>query len=261
MRGLSYESGILQIIYVPLAIARRWDRNFKVHDIPTLKASIVMHGFRDPIEYDAALNDGEGGIVSGEGRLEALGQLYDEAIQTPKYLLDAQDGSWLVPIVFGADSDSQQAAEAYGIDANSTVVRVLSEEESSKIWKREGYLALLKDLTEHGQRPATVSSEQLNRWLAESSPIAQTAPDVDETRDRLKAKREPIVKVLILAKDLPLLEEAIAATGHVNNRALALEEIAKAYLEQKAATPSNHNKVSPPDNGLDLDQLLRMRNL
>ncbi|HEY9764649.1 MAG TPA: hypothetical protein V6D07_19130 [Trichocoleus sp.] len=182
------------------------------------------------MEFDAALNDGEGGIISGNGRLEALFQLKAEGAKCPKYVIEDGD-EWLVPIVFGADSDSQAAAEAYGIDANGTLVKPLSGEESIKIWHKEGYLSLLKELIDQRSKPVTISLEDAQRWIAESAPITQEVPDPERMDKNLRKKRDPVVKLVLFTEDLTVLEEAIAKTGKVNDWAEAIREILHHYLD------------------------------
>ena len=58
----------LELRYVPLAQATRWDENPKLHDLEALRQSIELHGFGDPPKCDARLD----GLVYGNGRTEAL---------------------------------------------------------------------------------------------------------------------------------------------------------------------------------------------
>ena len=39
----------LEMKYIPLSQARRWDANPKLHDIGALIRSIELHGFGDPV--------------------------------------------------------------------------------------------------------------------------------------------------------------------------------------------------------------------
>jgi hypothetical protein len=53
----------LELRYVPLSQAKRWDENPKRHDLDALVRSIELHGFGDPPKYDATL----GALVYGNG--------------------------------------------------------------------------------------------------------------------------------------------------------------------------------------------------
>lgn len=46
----------LELRYVPLAQASRWDDHPKKHDIGALIRSIELHGFGDPPKYDTRLD-------------------------------------------------------------------------------------------------------------------------------------------------------------------------------------------------------------
>lgn len=102
----------LALRYVPLAQAKLWDENPKLHDIGALIRSIERHGFGDPPKYDAQL----GGLVYGNGRTEALVLMRREGKEPPRGVLKAEGGEWAVPIIFGFDAESKAAAVAFAID-------------------------------------------------------------------------------------------------------------------------------------------------
>ena len=70
----------LELRYVPLPLARRWDANPKLHNIGALIRSIELHGFGDPPKYDAALE----ALVYGNGRTEALELMRAEGKEPPR---------------------------------------------------------------------------------------------------------------------------------------------------------------------------------
>jgi hypothetical protein len=108
----------LELRYIPLSTIHRWNRNYKLHDIGALIQSFKIHGFRDPLGWDKNLNGGEGGIVEGNGRDEALEAMKKDGENPPRGIIE-KDGEWLVPVLFGMDAESQEAAEAYGLDHNT----------------------------------------------------------------------------------------------------------------------------------------------
>lgn len=101
--------------YVPLETVRRWDRNPKRHELDDLKESFRRHGFRGAIEFDGTLE----AVVAGNGRDEALEQMRDAGEDPPRWIPKDKKGRWLIPVIFGIDADSRDAAEQYGVDANS----------------------------------------------------------------------------------------------------------------------------------------------
>ena len=112
----------LRLEYVALAETLRWSRNPKPHDLGALVESIRRYGFKDPLKYEPALNGGDGGIVEGNGRSEALEAMEVAGEDPPRGIALDEEGRWLVPVLFGVDAASQAEAEAYGVDHNSLTV-------------------------------------------------------------------------------------------------------------------------------------------
>lgn len=153
------EGEAIRLLYVPLPLATKWDRNPKLHDLDTLKQSIVDHGFKDPPKWEPALNDGRGGIGEGNGRATALNELYDEQFPIPRGIRrSSQDitidgytypaGSWFIPMLFGVDASSQAQAEAYAIDHNNLVLAGggFADIDVLKLYDLDGYRAVLDDI-------------------------------------------------------------------------------------------------------------------
>ena len=105
----------LELRYIPLPQARRWDANPKRHDLDALIRSIEIHGFGDPPKFDATL----GALVYGNGRTEALERLRAEGGDLPRGIALLDDGEWAIPVVFGVDAESEAAAVAFTIDHNN----------------------------------------------------------------------------------------------------------------------------------------------
>ncbi len=84
----------LDLRYVPLAELRKWDRNPKPHDIGLLIQSFRRYGFLDPMKVDAQLNGGAGGIVEGNGRLEAP-DAKDRVRRPLDIVAPGKDGLWV----------------------------------------------------------------------------------------------------------------------------------------------------------------------
>jgi len=157
----------LELRYVDLATLRRWDRNAKRHDLGALAESITRHGFRDPPAYDPALNGGEGGIVEGNGRGDALSAMQAQGQSAPRGVV-VEGGAWLVPVLFGVDAPSQAAAEAYGIAHNNLTMAGgdFTDLDMAGMWEPEGYAALLRSLAEQGEIPVSIDATALDALLA-----------------------------------------------------------------------------------------------
>lgn len=105
----------LELRYIPLSQAKRWDQNPKRHDIPALIKSIEIHGFGDPPKFDAKL----GGLVYGNGRTEALEKMREAGQSPPRGIAQLEGGEWAVPVIFGVDAPSKAAAVAFAVDHNN----------------------------------------------------------------------------------------------------------------------------------------------
>lgn len=105
-----------QIRYVPLDDLAPADRNAKLHDGPTIAASIGRFGFVDvPV-----MDERTAKLVAGHGRREDLlarrarGEDPPDGVRVTK-------GEWLVPVVCGWSSVDDNEALAVGIALNRTV--------------------------------------------------------------------------------------------------------------------------------------------
>lgn len=169
--GLKGEA--LQVLYAPLPLAIQWERNAKLHDFALIQQSIYQHGFKDPPKWEPLLNGGKGGIVEGNGRCEVLGISQDEGKDPPRGILTNdvaitaggqmwEPGTWFVPILFGVDADSQQAAEAYGVDHNNLVMAGgdFAPTDIAMLYDLDKYQALLDGLDEI--EPVSVDIDTIN---------------------------------------------------------------------------------------------------
>jgi DNA modification methylase len=177
----------LTLRYIPLSQARQWERNPKQHDLGAIARSIALYGFKDPLKYEPALNGGQGGLVEGNGRAEALAWMQTQGHDLPRGLGIAE-GEWQVPVLFGVDALSQETAEAYAIDHNNLVLAggTYTAVDIANLWDESAYLDVLTGLAEHKELPVSVSGDDLDLLLGladeESAPGAGGdgfAPDED----------------------------------------------------------------------------------
>lgn len=161
---------LIKIKYVPVsAIAELTGillkGNPKKHDLNLLSQSIIENGFIDPPKWDKNLNGGKGGIVYGNGRLEALiltlTKLKNENQQPPKGIGITKDGEWCVPIKFGVDAESEIAALRLAIDHNNlTLAPDFSALEQAKLYDEEMYKDILIQLNEADSLPLTINDHE-----------------------------------------------------------------------------------------------------
>jgi hypothetical protein len=145
------------------------DRNPKVHDIEAICDSIQRHGFKDALEYDSALNDGNGGIVAGNGRLEALLKLRDSGARAPRGIKATEEGDWLIPVQFGVSSQSESEGLAYLIANNnlSLMGGDLTALDASRLYDADSYVSLLQDLAKTGSLPISVDGDDLDLLISQ----------------------------------------------------------------------------------------------
>jgi len=173
----------LELRYIPLSQARRWDQNPKRHDLGALIRSIELHGFGDPAKFDSALD----ALVYGNGRSEALVLMRDEGKKPPRGVGLLEDGEWAVPVIFGVDSKSREAAIGFAVDHNNLNLMGgdLGFTDLLGIWDESGLQAVLSEVPDAGEYLASFDTEDLDALL--------TGPDFDpvsaEDQSRLDEKK------------------------------------------------------------------------
>ncbi len=147
------DPALLRIEYVTLDQVKLWDKNPKKHDLKGIIESIYRYGFQDPPKFDEAL----GGLVYGNGRTEALIVARDQKREPPRgVMLNKKTGAWCVPVMFGNDLASANAASAFAIDYNNlTMAGSHTPEEMARMWSAEGYQSLMQSLKSVNEMPIT----------------------------------------------------------------------------------------------------------
>ncbi|HXO19428.1 MAG TPA: hypothetical protein VOA87_05820 [Thermoanaerobaculia bacterium] len=168
----------LELRYVPLAQAQRWDENPKKHDLDALVRSIERHGFGDPPKYDTTL----GALVYGNGRSEALERMRQQGKEPPRGILRLDSGDWAVPVIFGVDAESKAAAVAFAIDHNNLTLLGgnLDLSDLLAIWDEEGLKRVLSEAPDAGEILASLNSEDLSALL--DGPEFQPVTDAQQSR-------------------------------------------------------------------------------
>jgi ParB-like chromosome segregation protein Spo0J len=176
----------LELRYIPLAQARRWDENPKRHALDALVRSIETHGFGDPPKLDSTL----GALVYGNGRTEALERMRQAGREPPRGIGVTEDGDWAVPVIFGVDAESRAAAVAFAIDHNNLTMLGggLGVEDLLQVWDEEGLQRVLGEIPDAGALLASLDAADLDALL--QGPGFEPASAEDQSRLDEKA---PIV--------------------------------------------------------------------
>lgn len=174
------EEAALTLVYMRLsaALALEWEENPKLHDLPAIGHSIVRYGFQDPPRLVNALNNGRGGLVEGNGRLQALADLCAAGQSPPANIGRLPDGEWAVPVLVGNDGFSLALARAYAIDHNHLTLLGgdLSLPDLARIWDAQLYGQLLEQIQAEMSAealPVTLAVDEVARLLGQSTPPPQ----------------------------------------------------------------------------------------
>lgn len=145
--------------------------NPKGHSIPAIDASIASFGFVTPV----VVNDSDGRILEGHGRVEALIALKADGGAAPTGIRVSLDGRWAVPTVHGIDL-SPDDGRAFLIAANRTV--------ELGGWDEKRLAALLSDLSSStdGLGATGFSEADLAALLADLGNV-QEGPEPDDIPD------------------------------------------------------------------------------
>lgn len=178
---------MLQLEYRPLhwAAQRFLIGNVKRHDIGAIAESIKRYGFRDPLCHDANLNNGQGGIIEGNGRLETLVRLHEENPAAPPAGVKLEGDVWLIPILFGCDAENEREAIAYSLDHNLTMLRggdrtvyeILSQDFEPDVYD------LLKDQFDNGSPTTAIDGNDLQAAIETLTQDRDEPLDLTERED------------------------------------------------------------------------------
>lgn len=174
-----------RIEYLPLDDIQPAPRNPKAHDLNSVRASISRFGFATP----ALRDERTGRLVAGHGRHDALREMRDAGEQPPTGVRLAKDGGWLVPVVCGWASRSDQEAEAYLVADN--------RHPELGGWDDAGLAELLSDLAEFDPALLEVTgySQGDLEVLLEGLDNRTNLPPALDDPDRIpEAPKEPVTR-------------------------------------------------------------------
>ncbi len=160
------KTDLLALKYIPLdeALNMIWTDNPKLHKLESMITALAKYGFSDPAKYDSSIE----GLVHGNGRIQAVGAMYDRGMDPPAGIAVDSNGRWAVPILFGNDIESQLAAVRYAIDHNNLTLAGggFSAVEIARLYDSVLYQGLLDKLQDNGRMPVTVDEDDLEKIFA-----------------------------------------------------------------------------------------------
>lgn len=172
----------IKVRYVELSTLEPWSENPKLHADDRIAASIRRHGFRDPVAWDPALNDGHGGVIEGNGRVAVLRQMKEAGEPAPRGIAVDPQGEWLIPVLYGVSAATLAQAQGYAIDHNALVLAGgnLGLEDTLQVWNEEALLALLRDAPDTAELLVSFDSDALDALL--SGPAFEAVGADDQPR-------------------------------------------------------------------------------
>ena len=155
--SLHYSDSLkLEWVLVTDALSFQADCNPKKHDIGQLAQAIRTHGFQDPPKWDASLNDGNGGVVYGNGRIEALAWLQNyhnsdpDSYPVPRGIAVCEDGQWAMPITVGVEFSNELEAKKFLVDHNNLTLSGgdFTALDMARMWEAGKYNQLLQSISD-----------------------------------------------------------------------------------------------------------------
>lgn len=219
--GEKLAGDLLIVRYVRLDQVELWDENPKLHDTGGIIRSIKRHGFRDAPIYDETL----GALVAGNGRAHALRVMLRSGEAPPIGIAVGGDGMWYMPVQFGVNAPSIEAAEAFGVDHNNLTLTGgdLTLFDMARMWDEEGYKELLKKIADAGDLLVSMDMDDIDLYLKGGIEFADAA---SSEHDSERVTGSITLKLMVEDRDqAPLIADAI--------RSLLEEHVEwKAHLEK-----------------------------
>jgi hypothetical protein len=152
---------LLNLKYLPISQAELFDNNAKLHNIDQIIQSITRYGFKSACKWEGKLNDGRGGIVAGNGRVEALRVMEERGDNLPIGIAQDETGEWCVPVLFGVEAESEKIARAYALDNNNLTLLGgnLALADLKKLYNQELLMSELEELAQSGDLPVTFDND------------------------------------------------------------------------------------------------------
>jgi hypothetical protein len=184
-------SDLLSLRYVAISQAELFDSNAKLHNIDQIIQSIARYGFKSACKWEGTLNDGRGGIVAGNGRVEALRVMEERGDDLPIGIAQDETGEWCVPVLFGVEAESEAIARAYALDDNNLTLLGgdFALADLMKLYNQELLMSELEELARSGCLPVTFDNDFVEDALQLLTGNNST-DDNEEDSDRPSSTKE-----------------------------------------------------------------------
>lgn len=159
---------LLTLKYIPISQAELFDSNAKLHNLDQIIESIGRYGFKSAAKWESTLNNGRGGIVAGNGRVEALRIMEERGDELPIGIAqDTETGEWCVPVLFGVEAESEAIARAYALDDNNLTLLGgdFAVADLMKLYDQELLMSELEELGRSGEQPVTFDNDSIQNAL------------------------------------------------------------------------------------------------
>lgn len=181
-------SDLLELRYIPISQAELFDNNAKLHNLDQIIASIAKYGFKSACKWEGTLNNGRGGVVAGNGRVEALQIMEERGDDCPIGIALSDTGEWCVPVLFGVESSSEVVARAYALDDNNLTLLGgdFAVADLMKLYNQELLLSELEELSKYNEIPVSIGEVDLEHLLGEleSESLSSSSELIQEQRGK-----------------------------------------------------------------------------
>lgn len=177
---------LLSLRYLPISKAELFDGNAKLHNLDQIIQSIARYGFKSACKWESTLNDGRGGIVAGNGRVEALREMERRGDELPIGIVqDTETGEWCVPVLFGVEADSEAIARAYALDDNNLTLLGgdFAVADLMKLYDQELLMTELEELSQYDEIPVSIGEDNLEELLSQLASSRSDEPEPEYGED------------------------------------------------------------------------------
>ena len=176
---------LLELRYIPISQAELFDNNAKLHNLDQIIASITKYGFKSACKWEGTLNNGRGGVVAGNGRVEALQIMEERGDNCPIGIALSNTGEWCVPVLFGVESSSEIVARAYALDDNNLTLLGgdFALADLTKLYDQELLISELEELARSGEIPVSIGEADLEELLSQLAAGRDDEPESEYGED------------------------------------------------------------------------------
>ncbi|MEG5173306.1 DNA methyltransferase [Microcoleus sp. B3-D7] len=177
---------LLDLRYIRISQAELFDNNAKLHNLDQIIESITRYGFKSACKWEGTLNGGRGGIVAGNGRVEALRVMEQRGDDLPIGIAqDTETGEWCVPVLFGVEAGSEVIARAYALDDNNLTLLGgnFAVADLLKLYDQELLLSELEELSKLDQVPVSIGEANLEDLLNQLALGGNSEPEPEYGED------------------------------------------------------------------------------